>query len=131
MVLYQALVLLIVRTLAGARIPAQARIGERIGLVHDANGLILNPEVVIGDDVTIFHQVTIGKGTNDPHHPVIGNGVMIGAGAKIIGGVTIGDYAMIGAGAVVAKDVPEGATAVGVPAQIIPPKPGWERTPKR
>ena len=131
MLAYQALDLIIVRAVASARLPAQTRVGERIGLVHDANGVILHPDVVIGDDVTIFHQVTIGKQTGEPKRPVIGNGVMIGAGAKILGNVTVSDYAMIGTNAVVLQDVPEGATAVGVPARIIPAKPDFERSPRR
>lgn len=131
MVLYKILDQFVVRALASASIPAQTRIGKDIGLVHSANGVMIHPGTVIGDDVTIFHQVTIGAKYGVHQYPRIGNGVTIGAGAKIIGDVTIGDYAKVGANAVVVKDVPDGATAVGNPARIIPPKPGWERKPMR
>lgn len=119
---YKVLDQVVVRALASASLPAKIRIGERVGLVHSANGVIIHPDVVIGDDVTIFHQVTIGAKYGEPKLPVIGNGVTIGAGAKIIGNVKVGDSAKIGTNAVVTRDVPEGATAVGVPARIILPK---------
>jgi serine O-acetyltransferase len=89
--------------------------------LHDANGLILNPFTVIGDDCIIHHQVTIGKLKLPASEgsPRLGDGVVVGAGAKILGNVTIGTGARIGANAVVLQDVPAGATAVGVPARIV------------
>lgn len=129
--LYRILDFIIVRSWAGARIPAKVTIGERVGFVHDALGVVIHPNVQIGNDCTIYHGVTIGhvwgKNSGDP---IIGDGVLIGAGATVLGPVRIGDYAAVGAGAVVTKDVPDGATAVGNPARIIPPKDDWERRPR-
>ncbi|MCW2782065.1 MAG: hypothetical protein JWR35_2514 [Marmoricola sp.] len=121
-VLYGVLDLVVVRSWAGARVPAQVTIGERVAFLHDAQGLVIHPRVVIGDDVRIYHQVTIGSATNKPGIPVIGNGVLIGVGAKILGPVNIGDGARIGANAVVTRDVPAGATAVGIPARVLDPR---------
>jgi len=118
---YRVLDVLVVRIMAHAQLPAQARSGARLGLAHDANGIILSQGVVIGDDCTIFQQVTIGTINGDLRSPVIGDRVFIGAGAKILGPVTIGNDAMIGANAVVIRDVADGATAVGVPARVILP----------
>ncbi len=86
-------------------------------LPHGLNGIILTHEAVIGRNCTIFHQVTIGGGKGGA--PVIGDNVMIGPGAKIIGGVHIGDYANIGANCVIVKDVPAGATVVTERPRII------------
>lgn len=129
-VIYAALDLIVVRSWAGARIPPSVSIGKRTGFVHDAMGVVLNPDVRIGDDCTIYHQVTMGKMTDRPGNPTVGNGCMIGAGAKILGGVTIGDYVVVGANAVVTKDVPDGSTVVGAD-RILPPESGWERRPRR
>lgn len=87
-------------------------------IVHSL-GVVINTSVRGGKNVVIEHQVTIGaeKGQS----PVLGDGVFVGAGAKILGAVRIGKGAKIGANAVVLEDVPEGATAVGVPARMIPP----------
>jgi len=96
-----------------------ARIGKGILFDH-ATGIIVGETAVIKDNVSILHEVTLGgtgKETGD-RHPKIGEGVLIGAGAKILGNVTIGDGAKIGAGSVVLIDVPPHATAVGVPAKV-------------
>ena len=93
---------------------------------HKGFGVVMNPRVVLGKDIVIQHSVTIGE--IGEATPVIGNNVYIGAKATIIGGVTIGSNAKIGAGAVVLKDVPDGCSAVGVPAKIIYPKNGEETT---
>jgi serine O-acetyltransferase len=104
--------------LMGAEIPKSTRIGERLRLPHGGRGVIIHPATVIGDDVTIYHQVTIGvRGTED-RAPHIRSGVYIGAGAAVLGGITIGEHARIGAGAVVIRDVPANATATGVPAAV-------------
>lgn len=116
---YAMLDLLVVRIVANSRVPRQVRLGARVGFVHDASGVILHPEVRIGDDCTIYHQVTIGAATDRPGAPRLGNGVLIGAGAKILGPITIGDGAAVGANAVVLRDVPPGATVVGAPARIV------------
>ena len=101
----------------GADIPLNARIDGGLIMLHP-NGIVIHPEAVIGPNCLLFQQVTLGTGPL-PGLPNIGGHVDIGAGAKILGGVTIGDGARIGANAVVVKDVPAGATAVGIPARII------------
>ncbi|MBD2544183.1 serine O-acetyltransferase [Planktothricoides raciborskii] len=93
-------------------IPLNWRFSGGLRLPHPT-GVVIHPSVEIGPNCMIFQQVTITKGVK------IGGHVDIGAGAKILGPVTIGNYAKIGANAVVLCDVPEGATAVGVPAKII------------
>ena len=108
------------RILTGIEIHPGAQIGERFFIDH-GEGVVIGETTIIGNDVLIYQQVTLG-GTGNEHgkrHPTIGNNVIIGAGAKVLGNITIGDGAQIGAGAVVLKDVPAGATAVGVPARII------------
>ncbi|NCB26477.1 MAG: hypothetical protein EOM62_13535 [Bacteroidia bacterium] len=83
------------------------------------NGIVIHPKAIIGVNCLIFQQVTIGTGGPVSGVPQIGGHVDIGAGAKILGGVRIGNHAKIGANAVVLGDVPEEATAVGVPARIV------------
>jgi serine O-acetyltransferase len=102
-----------------------ASIGTSVFLDH-ATGIIIGAFAVIGDEVTILQNVTIGRKPSDPDHaPRIGRGVLLSAGATIIGDVSIGDFAKIGAGAIVEHDVPGGCTAVGVPAQLTNcPEPG-------
>ena len=101
----------------GADIPLGTRIGGGLLMPHP-NGIVIHPDAVIGPNCLIFQQVTIGGGPGGT--PRIGGHVDIGAGARVLGGVTIGDHARIGANAVVLCDVPAGATAVGIPARIIP-----------
>lgn len=84
-----------------------------------AHGIVIHPAARIGVNCTIFHQVTIGGRDAIRGAPVIGAGVLIGTGAKVLGGVVIGDGARIGANAVVLSDVPPGATAVGIPAKSV------------
>jgi serine O-acetyltransferase len=101
-------------------IPYKTKIGHKnIHFGHNGMGVILDQRCVIGDNVRIDQHVTIGIRWDEKIAPVIGNHVRIGAGAKVLGSIKIGDYARIGANAVVLTDVPEGATAVGVPARII------------
>ncbi|MBC9882909.1 serine acetyltransferase [Bradyrhizobium sp. INPA01-394B] len=95
-----------------------ATIGSGVYLDH-ATGIVIGAAVVIGDDVTILQNVSIGRGSEMPtRSPRIGHGVFIGAGATILGDVSIGDFAKIGAGTVVTSDVPAGCTAVGNPARL-------------
>lgn len=91
-----------------------ARFAEPPRLPHGLNGIIVSHNAVIGKNCTIFHQVTIGEGRGGA--PVIGDDVLIGAGAKIIGGVHIGDRVRIGAGCVVMEDIPDDTT-------VLPPEP--------
>ncbi len=107
-------------TIAGADIPWTSRIGGGLALPHP-NGIVVHPDAAIGPNCCLFQQVTIGVGGTIPGVPTIGGQVDIGAGARVLGGVKIGNYARIGANAVVLCDVPEGATAVGVPARVVPP----------
>ena len=93
-----------------------AEFGPGLVLIH-CGGIVINGAVRGGCGVLLEHQVTLGA--EDRQCPVIGDGVFIGAGAKVIGPVTLGDGARIGANAVVLTDVPPGATAVGVPARIV------------
>lgn len=104
----------------GVDIHPAARIGQGILFDH-ATGIVIGETAVVGDNVSILHEVTLGgtgKETGD-RHPKIGEGVMIGAGSKILGNVTIGDGAKIGAGSVVLTDVPPHCTAAGVPAKVV------------
>ena len=98
-----------------------ASFGPGFVLIH-SYGVVINSSVKGGEHIKLEHLVTIGAETHES--PVLGDHVFVGAGARIIGGVKIGDGAKIGANAVVNKDVPEGATAVGVPARVVG---GFER----
>jgi serine O-acetyltransferase len=104
----------------GCFIPYKTKIGTKnIHFGHNGLGVVLDYRCVIGDNVRIDQQVTIGIRWDEGIAPTIGNNVRIGAGAKVLGSIKIGNNARIGANAVVLVDVPDGATAVGVPAKII------------
>ncbi len=108
------------RFLTGVEIHPGAQIGRRFFIDHGMS-VVIGETAVIGDDVLMYHQVTLG-GTSLTHtkrHPTIGNGVLIGMGAKILGPITIGDHCKIGANAVVNKDIPDNCTVVGIPGRII------------
>ena len=114
----------IAKLISCSTIPARCHIGSGLRLEHDGNGVVIHTSAIIGKNVRMFQQVTIGA--NDPYEgqerygaPCIGDNVFIGAGAKIIGPVNVGEGAKIGANAVVVTDIPKGATAAGVPAKII------------
>ena len=90
-------------------------------MLDHGTGIVIGETARLGDNISILHGVTLGgsgKESGD-RHPKIGNGVMIGANASVLGNITIGDCARIGAGSVVVKDVPPRSTVVGVPAQIV------------
>ena len=111
------------RIITGIEIHPKARIGRRFFIDH-GEGVVIGETTIIGDDVLIYQQVTLG-GTGKEHgkrHPTIGNNVIIGAGAKILGNITIGDNTRIGAGSVVVDDVPEHCTVVGIPGRIVQQK---------
>ncbi len=97
-----------------------ATIGRRLFIDH-GDGVVIGETTIIGDDVTIYQGVTLGGTGKDvgKRHPTIGNGVTIGAGAKVLGPITIGDHCKIGAGAIVLKDVPPYCTVVGNPGRIV------------
>jgi serine O-acetyltransferase len=123
-VLYRALYRS-VRNFYGIELPYSAKIGRRVIFEHQ-HGIVVHGETVIGDDCIIRQGVTLGIRNMDKlaEAPVLGRGVNVGAGAKIIGAVNVGDGAAIGANAVVLKDVPAGALAIGVPAQLASRKNG-------
>lgn len=108
------------RFLTGIEIHPGATIGKRLVIDHGM-GVVIGETAVIGDDCIIFHGVTLGGTRFDPvkRHPTIGNKVMIGAGAKILGPVTVGDNVMVGANTMITKDVPSNVTVIGNPAQIL------------
>ncbi|MEK7874568.1 MAG: serine O-acetyltransferase [Pseudomonadota bacterium] len=108
------------RFLTGIEIHPGARIGRRFFIDHGM-GVVIGETAEIGDDCTLYHGVTLG-GTSwnkGKRHPTLGNGVVLGAGAKILGPIIIGDGARVGSNAVVVKSVPPGATAIGIPAHIV------------
>jgi serine O-acetyltransferase len=110
----------VARTLTGVEIHPAAQLGSSIFIDH-ATGVVIGETAQVGDDVTIYQGVTLG-GTSLEHgkrHPTIGNRVIIGAGAKILGPITIGDDSRIGANAVVVVSVPSNSVVVGIPGRII------------
>jgi serine O-acetyltransferase len=110
------------RILTGIEIHPEARIGARLFIDH-GTGVVIGQTSIIGDDVTIYHGVTLGGvGSGKPgdkRHPTLENGAMIGAGAQVLGNITIGEGAKVGANSVVTIDVPAHTVALGIPARII------------
>jgi serine O-acetyltransferase len=111
------------RFLTGIEIHPGAKIGRRVFLDHGL-GIVIGETTEIGDDCTIYQGVTLGgtslyKGVK--RHPTLGKDVVISAGAKVLGGFTVGDGARVGSNAVVLKEIPAGATAVGIPARVLHP----------
>jgi serine O-acetyltransferase len=108
------------RWLTGIEIHPGATIGRRVFIDHGM-GIVIGETAEIGEDTTLYHGVTLG-GTSwnkGKRHPTLGRGVVIGAGAKVLGPILVGDGAKIGCNAVVVREVPAGATAVGIPARIL------------
>jgi len=108
------------RFLTGIEIHPGAKLGRRLIIDHGL-GVVIGETAEIGEDVYIYHQVTLG-GTSSAHgkrHPTVGNNVIIGAGAKVLGAIYIGDNARIGSNAVVVAPVPAGTTVVGIPARPV------------
>ena len=108
------------RLLTGIEIHPGARLGRRVIIDHGM-GVVIGETAVVGDDVYLYHQVTLGGTSSErgKRHPTIGNNVIVGAGAKVLGDILIGDGARIGANAVVVQDVQPHATVVGIPARPI------------
>ena len=108
------------RFLTGVEIHPGATIGKGLFIDH-GTGVVIGETAEIGDNCTIYQGVTLGGTGKDvgKRHPTLGNNVMVGAGAKVLGPVKIGDNAKIAAGAVVLQDIPENCTAVGIPARIV------------
>ena len=108
------------RHLTGIEIHPGAKIGRCLFIDHGM-GIVFGETAEIGDNCTIYHQVTLGGTGKDTgkRHPTIGNNVMISAGAKVLGSFTIGDNSKIGAGSVVLSEVPPGSTVVGVPGRVV------------
>ncbi|SDG40419.1 MULTISPECIES: serine O-acetyltransferase [unclassified Duganella] len=109
------------RIVTGIEIHPGATIGRRVFIDHGF-GVVIGETAEVGDDCTIYQGVTLGGTslhTGAKRHPTLGRGVIIGAGAKVLGGFTVGEYAKVGSNAVLLKPVPPGATAVGNPAHIV------------
>ena len=108
------------RIFTGIEIHPKASIGKRFFIDH-GEGVVIGETAIIGEDVLIYQQVTLG-GTGKEHgkrHPTIGNNVVIGAGAKVLGNITIGNNVRVGAGSVVMDNVPDNCTVVGIPGRIV------------
>ena len=108
------------RFLTGIEIHPGAQIGKRVFIDHGM-GIVIGETTIVGDDVLIYQGVILGGTTTQKtkRHPTVEKGVIIGAGAKVMGNITIGEYSKIGTGAVVLKDVPPESTCVGVPGRIV------------
>ena len=107
------------RAITGIEIHPGATIGRRFFIDHGM-GVVIGETAEVGDDVMIYHDVTLGGRSlhRTKRHPTVGDGVVIGAGARVLGPVTVGKGAQIGANAVVVRDVPDGAVVVGVPGVV-------------
>ena len=108
------------RIFTGIEIHPAAQIGRRLFIDH-GEGIVIGATAIIGDDCLLYQQVTLGGTGKDKgkRHPTLGNNVIVGAGAKVLGNITIGDNVRVGAGSVVINDVPEHSTVVGIPARIV------------
>ncbi|UII27950.1 hypothetical protein LVD15_05880 [Fulvivirga maritima] len=112
------------KVIFSSEISASAQLGARIKFPHPF-GVVIGENVKVGNNVTIFQQVTMGshgKKSSEKSYPTIGNNCIIYSGAKIIGGVHLGENVNVGANSVVLEDVPENCVAVGVPSKVIYPK---------
>ncbi|MCP5372484.1 MAG: serine O-acetyltransferase [Hyphomicrobiales bacterium] len=118
------------KVLTGIEIHPGAQIGRRLFIDH-GTGVVIGETSIIGDDVTLYHDVTLGgvapsvdshAQVNVKRHPTLEDGVIIGSGAQVLGPITIGEGARVGANAVVHKDIPAGVTAVGIPARVVMPR---------
>ncbi|MBL0887386.1 serine O-acetyltransferase [Myceligenerans indicum] len=121
---------LVSRLLTGVEIHPGARIGRRLFIDHGM-GVVIGATAEVGDDCLLFHGVTLGGRSMRPgkRHPTLGDRVLVGSGAKVLGPLWIGDDAKVGANAVVTRDVPNGAVAVGIPARNRTPAPARAASP--
>lgn len=113
----------VTRWLTGVEIHPAAQLGRRVFIDHGM-GVVIGETAEVGDDCTLYHGVTLG-GTSwlkGKRHPTLGRGVIVGAGAKVLGPITVGADARVGSNAVVVKDVPQGATVVGIPGRVVSKK---------
>jgi serine O-acetyltransferase len=120
----------IARIITGIEIHPGATIGRRVFIDHGF-GVVIGETAVVGDDCTIYQGVTLGGTTlvaGTKRHPTLERGVIVGAGAQVLGAFTVGEYAKVGSNAVVVKPVPSGATAVGNPAHIVRKEDGASRS---
>ncbi|TMT85095.1 serine O-acetyltransferase [Haloterrigena sp. H1] len=110
----------VVRLLTGVEIHPGAELGRRVTIDHGM-GVVIGETAEVGDDVHMYHGVTLGGATNEPvkRHPTVEAGAQLGANATLLGDITIGEEAAVGAGSVVTQDVEPGATVVGVPAERV------------
>ncbi len=110
----------VARFITGIEIHPGAEIGRRLFIDHGM-GVVIGETTMVGDDVTLYQGVTLGGTGKEKgkRHPTIGNNVVIGAGAKVLGNITVGENCRIGAGSVVLRDVPDNSTVVGVPGHIV------------
>ena len=113
------------RWVTGVEIHPAAQIGRRFFIDHGM-GVVIGETAIIGDDCTLYHGVTLGGTSWDKgkRHPTLGNDVVVGAGAKVLGPITLGRGVRVGSNAVVVRDAPEGATVVGIPGRVV----GGERS---
>jgi len=120
------------RWLTGIEIHPGAVIGKRVFIDHGM-GVVIGETAEVGDDTTLYHGVTLGGTTwnKGKRHPTLGKGVVVGAGAKILGPIRVGDGAKVGSNAVVVKDVPDEATVVGVPGRIVEASAGQPAAARR
>ena len=105
-----------------------ATLGRRVFIDHGV-GVVIGETAILGNDVIVYQQVTLGgvSTSKGKRHPTLENGVVIGAGAKVLGNITIGENSKVGANSVVVKDVPADSTAIGIPARVL--KRGYDKTP--
>jgi serine O-acetyltransferase len=110
----------VARTFTGIEIHPGATIGRRFFIDHGM-GVVIGETAEVGDDVVLYQGVTLGGTGNErgKRHPTIGNNVVVGTGAKVLGGITIGNHVRIGAGSVVIRSVPDNSTVVGVPGRVV------------
>jgi len=120
----------VARVWTGIDIHPGARIGRRFFIDHGC-GVVIGETAEVGDDVTLYHGVTLGgtSWSKGKRHPTLGNGVVVGTGAKILGPITLGHHAKVGANSVVIRDVPDRSTVVGIPAKIVQGKKSGDLNP--